>query len=108
MNYSDAVVAEARTMRRTGLSARQIGARLGAPKTTVEGWLSARSRTRTGPPPRRFNTDAPHCVHSDEIVAEARAMREHGVTLRLISEQLGVARSTLDFWLYRPCRPIMK
>ena len=63
---SDAIVAKAREMRAAGMSHRRIGAELGVPWQTCEGWTSMRKRlpharivvTRVAPSKRSINPQA--------------------------------------------------
>jgi transposase-like protein len=83
------LAAEARRLRREGLSGRQIQDRLGVPKQRLQDWL------RGVPPPDRTGRPAA----KDELRAQAVALRDDGWSVNDIAVELGVARSTAWRWV---------
>jgi len=80
VRHSDAIVAEAKALRQAGWTHAAIGARLNAPRSTVEAWTSNRRRNRTPvrivvtraptPPPGGPSLRQPHEVVNTDIAIQ--------------------------------------
>lgn len=88
--YDPELKAQARGMRRSGMSVPQIAARLdGLPISTVQAWV------RDIPPApwtRRANS-------KDELRERARELRLKGMTYDQIARELHVSKGSLSLWL---------
>lgn len=85
----DARAAEARSLRRQGLSRRQIRERIGGTDRQLSDWLAG-----TVPPEW---TKRPRA--KDELRIRARMLRGQGLTYLEIARELAVSKGTLSLWL---------